>query len=142
MEKFLGQEIKNLEERKTFLLDNADEVEEKTYLKSFDADAMAERKERLAEVSIKINDLEDDIKSYKEAKKLDLKPLREAKTTLLHDIKFKGEVVTEKCFKFVDRDEGMVGFYNDEGLLIESRPATREESQTNIFSLTRKAVNE
>lgn len=142
MDKFLGQDIEDPERRKNFLSDNADNVEEKTYMKSFDAETMAERKEQLAEVSIKINDIEQEIKSFKEAKKLDLKPLQESKRSLLGDIKAKGELVTENVYKFVDRDEGMTGFYNSEGLLIESRPATRDEMQQNIFSLSRAAVNQ
>ena len=137
MEKFLGQDIKDLEKRKNFLIDNADEVQEKTYTKTFDAEKMAEKKSTLADVSIKINDIEEDIKSYKEERKLDLKPLQETRKGLLADIKAKGEIVTEKCYKFVDREEGMTGFYNAEGLLIESRPATRDEMAENVFSISR-----
>lgn len=142
MDKFLGQDIQDPERRKNFLLDNADDVEEKSYMKTFDAETMAGRKEDLAEVSIKINDIEEEIKAFKEAKNLDLKPLKEQRKGLLDDIKAKGELVTEKVYKFVDREEGMTGFYNSEGLLIESRPSTREEMQQNIFSISRDAVNQ
>lgn len=142
MDKFLGQDIQDPERRKNFLLDNADDVEEKSYMKTFDAETMAGRKEDLAEVSIKINDIEEEIKAFKEAKNLDLKPLKEQRKGLLDDIKAKGELVTEKVYKFVDREEGMAGFYNSEGLLIESRPSTREEMQRNIFSISRDAVNQ
>lgn len=142
MDKFLGQDIQDPERRKNFILDNADDVEEKSYMKTFDAETMAGRKEDLAEVSIKINDIEEEIKAFKEAKNLDLKPLKEQRKGLLDDIKAKGELVTEKVYKFVDREEGMTGFYNSEGLLIESRPSTREEMQQNIFSISRDAVNQ
>lgn len=142
MDKFLGQDIQDPERRKNFLLDNADDVEEKSYMKTFDAETMAGRKEDLAEVSIKINDIEEEIKAFKEAKNLDLKPLKEQRKGLLDDIKAKGELVTEKVYKFVDREEGMTGFYNSEGFLIESRPSTREEMQQNIFSISRDAVNQ
>lgn len=98
---------------------------------------MADKKTRLAEVSIKINDFENEIKDFKAEIGLQMKPLKEERSSLLDDIKAKGEVVTGKAYKFTDREEGMTGFYNEEGVLIESRPATRDEMAENIFSMTR-----
>lgn len=137
MEKTLGQDIKDLDQRKAFLIDNADEVVEKTYTKNFDAEQLADKKTRLAEVSIKINDFENEIKDFKAEIGLQMKPLKEERSSLLDDIKAKGKVVTGKAYKFTDREEGMTGFYNEEGVLIESRPATRDEMAENIFSMTR-----
>jgi hypothetical protein len=137
MEKTLGQDIKDLDQRKAFLIDNADEVVEKTYTKNFDAEQLADKKTRLAEVSIKINDFENEIKDFKAEIGLQMKPLKEERSSLLDDIKAKGEVVTGKAYKFTDREEGMTGFYNEEGVLIESRPATRDKMAENIFSMTR-----
>lgn len=137
MEKTLGQDIKDLDQRKAFLIDNADEVVEKTYTKNFDAEQLADKKTRLAEVSIKINDFENEIKDFKAEIGLQMKPLKEERSSLLDDIKAKGEVVTGKAYKFTDREEGMTGFYNEEGVLIESRQATRDEMAENIFSMTR-----
>lgn len=137
MEKTLGQDIKDLDQRKAFLIDNADEVVEKTYTKNFDAEQLADKKTRLAEVSIKINDFENEIKDFKAEIGLQMKPLKEERSSLLDDIKAKGEVVTGKAYKFTDREERMTGFYNEEGVLIESRPATRDEMAENIFSMTR-----
>lgn len=137
MEKTLGQDIKDLDQRKAFLIDNADEVVEKTYTKNFDAEQLADKKTRLAEISIKINDFENEIKDFKAEIGLKMKPLKEERSSLLDDIKAKGEVVTGKAYKFTDREEGMTGFYNEEGVLIESRPATRDEMAENMFSMTR-----
>lgn len=44
MQKVLGQDIKNLDERKQFLIDNADEVVEMDYSKAFDADEHLQRR--------------------------------------------------------------------------------------------------
>ena len=76
MQKVLGQDIKDLDERKQFLLDNADEVVEMDYSKAFDADELAKKKTELAEKSIKVNDLKEAIKDYKEEVNLELKPLK------------------------------------------------------------------
>lgn len=105
MQKVLGQDIKNLDERKQFLIDNADEVVEMDYSKAFDADELAKKKTTLAEKSIKIHDLQEEIKDFKAEKNLELKPLKEDVEELLADIKAKSRVVTEKVYKFVDEEE-------------------------------------
>lgn len=139
MQKVLGQNINDLDARKQFLLDNADEVVEMSYSKSFDADELAKKKTELAEKSIKINDLNEAIKDYKEMVGLELKPLKEEVKILLGDIKAKSRIVTEKCYKIVDEDERMACFYNAEGVLVSSRPATKEELSPTIFKEMRKA---
>ena len=139
MQKVLGQDIKDLDERKQFLLDNADEVVEMDYSKAFDSDELAKRKTELAEKSIKINDLNEAIKDYKEEVGLELKPLKEEVKNLLADIKAKSRVVTEKVYKFVDEEERMACFYNAEGVLVSSRPATRDELSPTLFKEFKKA---
>ena len=139
MQKTLGQEIKDLGQRRQFLLDNADKVVEMDYHKSFDGDELAQKKTDFAEKSIKIAALEEKIKDFKDEVNLELKPLREETIALLKDIKAKGQLVHEKVFQFLDEDDKMVGFYNSEGLLISSRPATREELQKTVFAEMRKA---
>ena len=139
MQKVLGQNINDLDARKQFLLDNADEVVEMSYSKSFDADELAKKKTELSEKSIKINDLNEAIKDYKEKVGLELKPLKEEVKILLGDIKAKSRIVTEKCYKIVDEDERMACFYNAEGVLVSSRPATKEELSPTIFKEMRKA---
>lgn len=139
MQKVLGQDIKNLDERKQFLIDNADEVVEMDYSKAFDADELAKKKTELAEKSIKINDLNEAIKDYKEEVGLELKPLKEEVKNLLGDIKAKSRIVTERCYKFVDEEERMACFYNAEGVLVSSRPATRDELSPTLFKEFKKA---
>lgn len=57
---------------------------------------------------------------------------------VLSGLKKKSEHVTEICFKFIDPQTREVGFYNEDGELIESRPAYAEELQGNIFQVVRK----
>ena len=56
---------------------------------------------------------------------------------LLGNIQQGGELVTKDCYKFVDEDERMVGYYDSKGILIDSRPATPEELGGNLFRQTR-----
>ena len=138
MEKYIGQDIKDVSLRKIFLHDNADEVVEKTYMKPYTAAELQGKKEDLANVSIKISDIEAKKKAAMEVFKGDLKPLHEEKNILVDNIKSKAELVTEECYRITDQDTGETGFYNADGYLIESRPATADEMQGNLFKLVRK----
>lgn len=141
--KVLGHDITDLEERKNFLVDNADSVVEMDYHKSFEADELARKKTELSEACIRINDLEEDLKDYREDINFKLKPLKDIRKELLEDIKSKGKMVHEKCYCFIEKEDKMACFYNAEGILVSSRPATREElRQPTIFAVQRKAVNE
>lgn len=86
MDKFLGQEIPE-KDRWQFLQDNADAVEEIGYTHRFTSDELAQKKESLAETSIKINDIEIEKKEVVDGYKEQLKPLNESKQELLDNIK-------------------------------------------------------
>lgn len=133
MEKTLGKNYTNPAQRRAFLKDNCDCVVEKGYMKAFAPEKVSELKERLAETSIEIGEIETEKKVATAQFKALLKPLLEEKAEILRGIKQRAEYVKEECFKFVDQDEKMVGFYNAEGDLIESRPANPDELQTTIF---------
>lgn len=138
MERVLGQDIKDMEQRKQFLLDNCDKVEEMEYHKGFESDELQQKERDFAKKSIQIANLEDEIKDFKDKIGEELKPLREETKTLMKDIQRKGRMVKEKCYKFLDEEERMVGFYNEEGILVSSRPATRDELQKTVFADIRK----
>lgn len=137
--KVLGQDIADLKARKDFLIDNADSVVEMDYHKRFEADELARKKTELSDTCIRINDLEEDIKNYRDKVNLDLKPLKETRQQLLADIKSKGKMVREKCYCFIEQEEKMACFYNAEGILVSSRPATREELAPTLFHVMHKA---
>ena len=99
MEKFLGQDIPE-NERWQFLQDNADAVEEIGYTHRFSPEELAQKKELLAEASIKINDIEEEKKEALSDFKDRLKPLTEEKAELLENIKTGSKFIpSEKCVK-------------------------------------------
>lgn len=57
---------------------------------------------------------------------------------MVSNIKSKSEYVNEICYRFTDQETKETGYYNKEGHLIESRPATADELQTTIFQMVRK----
>ena len=78
MDKFLGQDVPE-KDRWQFLEDNADAVEKIGYTHRFSPNELAQKKESLAEVSIKVNDIETEKKEAMVDFKDRLKPLNEEK---------------------------------------------------------------
>lgn len=138
MKRELGKDIPQGEQRKQFLADNADKVEKKEYMRHFTPEELLKKKEELSETCISINDIEEELKEVKAEYSERLKPLITAKKQALEDLKKKAELVEEDCYKFIDEESREVGYYNQNGDLIESRPAYSEELQKTIFQVLRK----
>ena len=138
MDKFLGQDIPE-KDRWQFLQDNADSVEKIGYTHRFTPEELAQKRESLAETSIKINDIEIEKKEVMESFKADLKLLNEQKKELLDNIKKGSEYrENEECVKILDHEERMAGYYNKLGELVYSRPIMPQEMQKTIFNINRK----
>lgn len=137
LDRELGKDIA-LEERASFLEDNCDAVEEVTYSRAFEPEELALKREQLTDASIKIADIEEEKKEVMDGFKERLKPLQEQKNEAIKSLRDKSQTVTEKCYKFLDEETKMVGFYNKEGNLVSSRPAFQKELQKTILMDIRK----
>ena len=138
MERELGQEYKNHAQREAFLKDNCDACEQKGYMKPYTPEELQGHKEKLANVSIEIAEIEAEKKQVEADFKGRLKPLKESRAIMVSNIKSKAEYVNEVCYRFTDQETKETGYYNKEGILVECRPATADELQPNIFSVVRK----
>ena len=141
MQRELGIDIEQGAKRIEFLDTNCDAVEEKGYMKPFTPEQITEMKDMLASNAIEINDIEEEKKTVMDEFKKRLEPYKEEQKELLANIKNKAKFVNEKCYKFVDPETRMVGFYNSEGILIESRPAYANELQGTIFQIKRTGTD-
>jgi len=142
MDNSLGQDIVDLQERRLFLKDNCDLVENLGYMKPFTPDKIIELKETLAEVSIKINDVEGQKKMQNEVFKDKLKPLIEAKMASLLGIQQRAEQVNELCYTFIYPEEKLVATFNELGVCVAQRPAMQNELQGTIFQIQRTGSND
>lgn len=115
MERELGKDLEQGKKRVAFLMDNCD-----------------------SETDIEINDIEEEKTAAMKDFKARLEPLTTERKKTLDGLKKKAEFVTERCFKFIDQEAREVGYYNENGDLIESRPAYSEELQTTLFQIGRK----
>ena len=131
--KGLGKEYADPQQRKQYLADNADSVVEKTYMRRFTPEELQSRKEELANVSISINDIENEKKAALDEFKARLKPLAEKRGLLIEDIRKKAETVTGNCYCFVVEEERMTYVINEDGDCIEAPPCTADELQKTVF---------
>lgn len=137
LDRELGKDIA-LEERAGFLEDNCDAVENVTYSRAFAPEELALAREQLTDASIKIADIEEEKKEVMDGFKKSLEPLNQQKAEAIKALRDKSRTVTEKCYKFIDEETKMVGFYNKEGNLVSSRPAFQKELQKTIQMAIRK----
>lgn len=142
MQSEIGKEYKNPAERMRFLKDNCDKVEEKFYMKPYSPEELQQHKENLANLSIEIQDIEEELKAAKEHYKEMLKPLKEDRKEMVDNIKQKAEMVKEQCYAFVDRDTRRTAYYNSDGDLVEERPSTADELQPTLFHTMPTAGND
>lgn len=138
MDRELGKDYAQGAARREFLANNADSVEKKEYMRHFSPEELLKLKEGLSETCISINDIEEELKAVEQEYSERLKPLLARKKEALEGLKKKAELVEEDCYKFIDTESREVGYYNQNGDLIESRPAYSEELQTTMFQVIRK----
>lgn len=133
MSKELGKEYTNLEDRKAFLHDNCEAAEQLRYMKRFSPDQITEMKNELSEISIEINDIEEEKKEVMQSFKARLDPLNEIRKELLGSIKMNAVYVKETCYKFIDYENRKVEYYNQDGDMVSERPILPQEMQKTIL---------
>jgi len=123
------------------LEDNADKKEMLGYTRNFTEEELLSFKDDLADVSIDIDQVEEEkkeaVKGYNET----LKQQKTERTRLLKNIRQKAEYVNENCFKFIDHDAREVGYYNEKGNLVYERPIRPDEMQKSIFEVKRTGTS-
>ncbi|MBQ7774530.1 MAG: hypothetical protein IJ379_01285 [Lachnospiraceae bacterium] len=130
-----------VEKREQVLRDSCDQIVERSYTRKFDQPEINERRSELANVSIQLQELEDELAQARADIKGKIKPLLERRGKILDELKAGGEWVKGDVYKFVDVDEGRTAFYSPEGYKLEERPITPEERQRNVFQFSRTGTD-
>jgi len=117
----------SIEDRLDNFQANADGVEEMTYYEKLLDEEMIRKRAEFSGKSIDIARIKDRKKEAMDNFKAELKPIEIEASALLAEIKTGHREKEGKVFKMIDLDDHMVGYYTEEGNLIESRPATMEE---------------
>lgn len=108
-----------VEQRAQILRDSCDEVVEKSYLSKFSQEETNELRANLVEVQIQMQELTENFDVVKADFKGKMKPLQERIGKMLDDLRKGGEYIKGECYKFIDQDEGRVGYYTPDGYLLE-----------------------
>ncbi len=140
MKEFMFEDLP-VEQRKQVLEDNCEKVESKTYIDRWTPNQVQQEKNNYIDLQSKIAKLTAELAQVQAEYKGEIKPLREQAGIILGNIQQGGELVTKDCYKFVEEDEKMVGFYDSKGHLIDSRPATPEEMGGNLFRQVRTVAS-
>jgi hypothetical protein len=121
-----------IEQRAQILKDSCDKIEERSYLSKYDQEETNLLRAELANVSIQLGTIQEELDGIKSDYKGKLKPLQERIDKILYNLKNGGEYVRGECYKFIDQEEERVGWYTPDGYLLEERPITQEERQRTV----------
>ncbi len=122
-----------LEEKRAQNLEALSEgAEEKDYSVFLTPEELAERKSRFTSLAITEAKLNDKKKEFLDEIKMEMKPIQTEKAGLLDQIKSGTIRETGICYKMVDQENKMVGYYNKRGQLVEQRPMTMDDRQMTI----------
>ena len=120
------------ESRMKNLHNNCDEVQEISYDKKFTATELSEIKDTLADQSIQLFDVTEEFRDVKQSFADEMAPMKQNIKHAIGHLKSGKRLVTEPCFKFLDKDNKEVGYYNEDGELVFSRPANLDEMQLKL----------
>lgn len=124
------------------LFNEADGVEEITYLQPFTEEELKLKKERLSEVSVDVMIRTQKKQKAMEEHNQELKPLQKEQKKLICELKDKGVHVTEECAIIRNTDKKIAEYYNADGELVYSRPLYAYEYGPTINSLLRNGTND
>jgi hypothetical protein len=136
---FEGQSL-NPKDRLDNLRSLAYSEDRMTFQKPLTPEQIDFEKERLSQAMIKLNAETERLDNFKQEIKAIVKPLELIRNESLEKIKNKAVQISGSVFLVDDQEAGMMGTYDDEGILIQSRRLLPEERQLHINSKFNKAV--
>lgn len=122
----------SLSERKQLLRDSAAKTELFTYPKPLDEKEVTHLKDEYTKNAITMAKHEERKKEFMEDFKAEVKPLRLAMGEQMTRIRSKVEEITEDVYLLPEHEEGMMGYYNSQGVLVYQRPLMPDEKQFSI----------
>lgn len=125
-------------EREAFLRENADTIEQDRVRKPLTQEELADAKDKLTEVSLKLRRKKNKYDEIKDHWRNEvIKPLKETVSQLLDKLENKGELVDGEIFFIRDQKNEMVYGFLEDGTQVRSRPMRHEEKQQTIHGANR-----
>ena len=105
-----------------YLQDSSDDIKpDFGYFHKFTDQELIDEKDLLAEVMEKLTDLQEKFDKVKDEFKEETKPLDRMIKATISSIKMKGRFIYGTVYVMKDFDDQLVGFYNDDGILVQHR---------------------
>lgn len=120
------------EEKIQFLEEGNDGISRERYKRKFQGNERAKLRQRNAEIDLLLGEIDEELAERKAEIKQRRDPLAAEKKKILEDLKQGGVFVEGRLFKIVDRENHEVGFYDEDGMLVEQRGMTPAERQMYI----------
>ena len=130
------------EARADKMRDTADKVMDYQYHKPYTEEEIADRRKTLADLCIRISDLEGELAAQKALYKSLIQPEETAREGVVSDLRSGGKMVTEECFVYVDAAIQKAGVYNADGDLLDEKDITPDMAQQTIFQLLREGPDD
>lgn len=131
--KVLFEDEKDLELREQLIKDNCFKVEREVPISvQLTKEERIELMEHQSNLAIQLYDLDQEKKEFNADWKERQKPIKESHDNLLDKLEHNRKVVEMNLFCLQNFDDETIEMYNEEGLLIASRPMTDAERQTTI----------
>lgn len=138
---FLGMP-EDPEERKSYLEGNADAVEELNYTRNLTQEELEAIKETICEKSSEIARLEMEKKEAMADYTKQIGEHNAIRKEMLEKWEHKAEYIKGKCYKVLDYETKQAGYYDEDGILVFSRPMQKQEVQRTIFSIQRNGTED
>jgi hypothetical protein len=127
----------NPAELRQILEDNADEIQTGSYVKSLTENEVQCKKDALSDDFIEFARLKAELKAVQDEYKAKLAPLGIAMQENSEAIKTRSEEVNGTLYVYKDMEAKMVGYYDAQGLLVNSRRLRQDEMQITTMQVHR-----
>lgn len=121
--------------RKDTLEGVAYKVVERSYTKHLTLEDLEDKKSELAEISIKLDELETKKKELMAEMKKEMETPSQVKKELLKAIKFQAEEREGVLYYMDDQEGGMMHIFDDTATCVEVRALRQDERQTSIHTM-------
>lgn len=131
--------LDHIDDVEAYMRDTCDGVEHGRYMRVLTAEELSVKREELSTTIIEKYKVEEEFDAIKEEFKERLAPLSKEAKRLAATINSGQEECQGSTYKFIDRESGYVGFYDERGNLVSSRRILPDEKQSTIIEMCRAA---
>lgn len=117
-------------------------LENEFYTRKLEEEEVAEAKTELFEKDVEIESIEEELKELKSSYSKKMKDLYARRSELIKTIQFESVSQRGTVFLMDDQQSGIMGTYDVNGFLINSRPMKPDERQGSLLTIMRTGTDD